>query len=80
MHSDYRLFISDSGEQALLVVNRTRLYLWEVEEGTGMPLWWKIDPPEEVLLPQTANRKASVDACFHVHPVSCSSWCVHITT
>ena len=30
-------FISDSGEQALLVVNRTQLNLGEVEEGPPPP-------------------------------------------
>ena len=66
----HKLFISDSGEQALLVVNRAQIYLWELSEESGMPQWWRIAPPEGVLLPQNCNKEASIDACFHVHPVS----------
>ena len=74
MHAGLRLFISDSGEQALLVVNRAQIYLWELSEGSGMPQWWRIAPPEGVLLPQDCNKEASIDACFHVHPVSESNF------
>lgn len=70
MHAGLKLFISDSGEQALLVVNRAQIYLWELSEGSGTPQWWRITPPEGVLLPQNCNKEASIDACFHVHPVS----------
>ena len=66
----HKLFISDSGERALLVVNRAQIYLWELSEESGMPQWWRIAPPEGVLLPQNCNKEASIDACFHVHPVS----------
>ena len=74
MHVGHKLFISDSGEQALLVVNRAQIYFWELSEESGMPQWWRIAPPEGVLLPQNCNKEASIDACFHVHPVSASNF------
>ena len=67
----HRLFISNSGRQALLIASKSAIFLWELCEGGEGGVWWKIFPPEGVLLPDLdSNREAVVDAVFCVHPVS----------
>ena len=73
----YRLFLSDSGEQALLVTSRHELYLWEVD-GDGFPQWWSIVPPGGALLPQPSYRETSIEACFFVDAVSGVCVCVYV--
>lgn len=63
----FKVFVSDSGEQVLMVTCEVEFYLWEV--GLQAPQWWKLFPPEAVLLPQPSYRETCVDAGFFVHQV-----------
>ena len=65
----HKLFLSNSGEQGLLVCSLHKIYLWELN-GIGSPVWWRLTPPVGVALPQSSYREASIDACFFVHSVS----------
>ena len=70
LHEGHKLFISNSGERALLVASKSAIFLWELSRDRGA-VWWKIFPPEEVLLPDLEHhREAVIDAGFHAHPVS----------
>ena len=59
--------MSDSGEQVLVVTRGMDFYLWRV--GQTAPQWWKLFPPDAVLLPQVSYKETSVDAGFYVHQV-----------
>jgi hypothetical protein len=61
------MFVSDSGEQMLITTSQLEFYLWEM--GVKVPQWWKLFPPEAVLLPQPTYKETSLDAGFFVHQV-----------
>ena len=63
----FKLYVSDSGEQVLMLTSSVEFYLWEV--GPHAPQWWKLFPPRAVLLPQASYRETAVDAGFYVHQV-----------
>ena len=70
LREGHKLFISNSGERALLMASRSAIFLWELSGERGA-VWWKIFPPEGVLLPDLElQREAVIDAGFHAHPVS----------
>ena len=74
-----RLFISDDGQQALLVTASPRFYLWEEEEemeASGCQ-WWQISPPPDARLFTSGQRGLDMDACFYPHPVSLELWTEH---
>ena len=63
----YRLFVSTSGEQVLVVMATLELYLWEMcRQGAQ---WWKLFAPEGVQLPLQDHSETSIDAGFYVHQV-----------
>ncbi len=72
----FRLFVSDSGEQLLLGTKEMEFYLWEMGIQIQTDQWWKLFPPEAVLLPLSSYKEASVDAGFYVHQVgtACVWW------
>ncbi len=63
----FKIFISDSGEQVVMVTSSIDFYLWEM--GLQTPQWWKLFPPEKVLLPESSYKEVNVDAGFYVHQV-----------
>ena len=67
LHAGCHLFLSDSGEQALLVSSSLEIYLWELTEGHCSE-WWQITAPEGLSLPcGPETRETAIDACFFVH-------------
>lgn len=69
-YSGFRMFVSDSGEQVLIATCQLEFYLWEM--GVKMPQWWKLFPPDAVLLPQSSYKETSMDAGFFMHQVRTS--------
>lgn len=63
----FKLYVSDSGEQVLMLTSNVEFYLWEV--GPHAPQWWKLFPPRAVLLPLASYRETAMDAGFYVHQV-----------
>ena len=66
------MFVSDSGEQALLVTGEFEVHLWELRDGLHSE-WWKVPAPDDICLPHTSSRDTAVDATFHVHQVNLQS-------
>lgn len=62
------LFVSDSGEQALLVTGRLDLHLWELTDGLYSE-WWQLPVPDDLSLPHIDTREVAIDASFYVHQV-----------
>lgn len=67
----FRVFVSDSGEQVLMVTESVEFYMWEAS--TESSHWWKLFPPAEVTLPKGSHKETAVDCGFYVHQVR-SSW------
>lgn len=60
-----------SGEHTLFIAGGSAIFLWEMGRERVGPVWWKIFPPDGVLLPDpNCNREAVIDAYFNTHPVS----------
>ena len=64
------------------MAGKSAVYLWELSEDGGA-LWWKIFPPDGVLLPDLdQHRETAIEAKFYVHPVSevvaASTLCVYL--
>ena len=68
--SGCHVFVSDSGEQALLVTNQLHLHLWELRDGLYSE-WWQLPVPDDIGLPCTGTRETAIDASFYVHQVEC---------
>ena len=62
------LFVSDSGEQALLVTSKLDLHLWELREGLYSE-WWQLPAPDDLRFPREDTRQVAIDANFYVHQV-----------
>ena len=60
------------------MANKSAIFLWENTKEGGA-VWWKIFPPDGVLLPDLeSSREAVIDAKFYMHPVSVYNVHVHV--
>ena len=62
------LFVSDSGEQAVLVTKEVELHLWDLKDGLHSE-WWKLPVPDDIRRLLSTSTCIAIDVNFYVHQV-----------